>query len=148
MRIGISAAKRLTAVVIAAFSLDFVRLLSQTTQGLISGRVIYQASGKPLAGVVVTYQNLATGTNGQRTTEASGNYSLPLLSPGLVPLASAAPSGFQPREYQEISLPVAGSGCEFRAAAVGRRLRRPARRNIQHSETFRMHHVCLCDSES
>src|SRR6266852_3028911 len=65
----------------------------QTTQGLI-------------AGAQVSYANAATGSHGVAASDASGNFFLPMLSPGLYRIRATA-TGFQAREVQELELPVA-----------------------------------------
>src|SRR5438309_4300104 len=78
----------------------------QTTQGLIAGRLVNSQSGAPIAGAQVAYSNAATGASGVATSDRSGNYFLPLLSPGIYRVRATA-SGFQSREVQELELPVA-----------------------------------------
>ena len=66
---------------------------AQTTQGLIAGRLVNSQSGAPVAGAQVAYSNAATGASGVATTDRSGNYFLPLLSPGIYRVRATA-SGF------------------------------------------------------
>src|ERR1035438_9261313 len=82
-------------------------LPAQTTQGLISGRVTDQATGRPLAHALVSYDNPAAGTRGERTADGDGYYVLPLLPPGAYRLRATAGS-YQPREFQKVALAVAG----------------------------------------
>jgi hypothetical protein len=74
---------------------------------LISGRVTDQATGRPLAHALVSYDNPAAGTRGERTADGDGYYVLPLLPPGAYRLRATAGS-YQPREFQEVALAVAG----------------------------------------
>ena len=83
-------------------------LLGQTTQGLISGRVTDLATGQPLAHAIVRYENPTAGTRGEGTADGAGYYVLPLLPPGSYRLRATAGSTYQPREFQEIVLAVAG----------------------------------------
>src|SRR5437867_1841259 len=79
---------------------------SQTTQGLIAGRLVNSQTGAPIAGAQVAYSNTATGSSGAASSDARGNFFLPTLSPGQYRIRVAA-SGFQTREVQELDLPVA-----------------------------------------
>src|SRR5438552_1075221 len=78
----------------------------QTTQGLIAGRLVNSQTGAPIGGAQVTYANAATGSSGAATSDASGDFFLPMLSPGFYRIRAEA-SGFQSREAQELELPVA-----------------------------------------
>src|SRR6266853_2600445 len=78
----------------------------QTTQGLIAGRLVNSQTGAPIGGAQVTYANAATGSSGAATSDASGDFFLPMLSPGFYRVRAVA-SGFQTREVQELELPVA-----------------------------------------
>jgi hypothetical protein len=80
---------------------------AQTTQGLISGYVLDQGTGNAIRGAVIEYENSATQERGARTADASGYFALPLLSPGMYRLRAEA-AQYQPREYYELRLPVAG----------------------------------------
>jgi hypothetical protein len=80
--------------------------ISQTTQGLISGRLMDSQSGRPIAGATVTWTSLATETGGSARTDAGGYYYLPLLSPGLYRVRAAA-DGYQAQEVHELELAVA-----------------------------------------
>src|SRR5258708_4379805 len=103
-------ASRLVASII--FSVWFAA--AQTTQGLIAGRLVNSQSGAAIAGAQVAYSNAATGASGVATSDRSGNYFLPLLSPGIYRVRATA-SGFQSREVQELELPVAARlDLEFR----------------------------------
>lgn len=79
---------------------------AQTTQGLIEGRLVNSQTGAPIEGAQVFYSNADTGTSGGTTSDASGNYFLPLLSPGIYRVRAAA-ANYQSREAQELELPVA-----------------------------------------
>src|ERR1035441_10781556 len=52
---------------------------SQTTQGLISGRLVSSVTGRPIAGASVTYSSSITNLAGAAQSDASGYYYLPLL---------------------------------------------------------------------
>jgi Carboxypeptidase regulatory-like domain/TonB-dependent Receptor Plug Domain len=98
----------LKAVTLLAVALVlFARIAdSQTTQGLIAGRLVNSQTGAPIAGAQVAYSNAATGSSGAALSDARGNFFLPMLSPGQYRIRVTA-SGFQSREAQELELPVA-----------------------------------------
>jgi hypothetical protein len=80
-------------------------LLGQTTQGLISGRLVDSVTGRAVAGAMVNYSS-AAGASGSASSDASGYYYLLLLSPGVYRVHVAAPT-YQSQEVQEQELPVA-----------------------------------------
>src|SRR4051794_5555958 len=57
------------------------KALAQTTQGLISGRVVDSSSGGAAAQARIEFENEATSSSGRVQADASGFYVLPLLSP-------------------------------------------------------------------
>ncbi len=80
--------------------------LGQTTQGLISGRLLNSVTGRPVGGATVSYSSSASALSGSSASDSSGYYYLPLLSPGVYRVRVTA-EGFQSQEVQELSLPVA-----------------------------------------
>src|SRR2546421_11415914 len=82
-------------VVTAVVSVCFAG--AQTTQGLIAGRLVDSQSGAAIAGAQVSYSSAATGATGAATSDRSGNYFLPMLSPGIYRVRAVA-SGFPTRE--------------------------------------------------
>jgi Carboxypeptidase regulatory-like domain/TonB-dependent Receptor Plug Domain len=78
----------------------------QTTQGLISGRLVDSVTGRPIPQASVTFDSATTNLAGGASSDGSGYYSLPLLSPGIYQLRVAAPS-YQSQEVQELELTVA-----------------------------------------
>lgn len=87
---------------------------AQTTQGLIAGRLVNSRTGAPIAGAQIAYANAETGASGVASSDASGNYFLPLLSPGTYQVRATA-DRFQSQEAQELELPVAARlDLEFR----------------------------------
>src|SRR6266852_3659157 len=79
---------------------------AQTTQGLIAGKLVNSQTGAPIAKAEISYSNAATGSIGAAASDASGNFFLPMLSPGFYRIRATA-AGYQAREVQELELPVA-----------------------------------------
>jgi hypothetical protein len=79
----------------------------QTTQGIVSGRVVDSVSGRPIAAAGVSFERGGAGANGSATADGSGYFTLPLLSPGLYNLRVSSPQ-YQPQELQGVELAVAG----------------------------------------
>jgi hypothetical protein len=82
---------------IALMMLCTVAGLGQTTQGLISGRVVNSVTGRAVAGATVSYASPASALSGTSLSDASGYYYLPLLSPGAYRVRVVA-DGFQSQE--------------------------------------------------
>src|ERR1022692_611222 len=81
-------------------------LQAQTTQGIITGRVLDSRTGGALSGAFVRYRNSHTGENGVAVADSLGRYSIPSLPPG--PYAIRAEQReYQPREMQALELHVA-----------------------------------------
>src|SRR5258708_4601297 len=80
--------------------------LAQTTQGLISGRLVDSVTGQPIAGANAGYWSSTGNFAGTAASDASGYYYLPLLSPGFYRIRVSAPS-YQSQEVQELELTVA-----------------------------------------
>jgi hypothetical protein len=79
----------------------------QTTQALISGRVVDMGTGLGISGAQVSYASATTNDSGIASSDRSGHYVLPLLSPGLCRIRVSAPN-YQPQELHSLELPVAG----------------------------------------
>ena len=105
---------RLAATKAAAILvLGVVGLYGQTTNGLISGRIIDSVQGIPVKDANVFYWSIETNTSGAAATDESGAYVLPLLSPGMYRIRAEA-NGYQARELQELEVPVSGRlGVDF-----------------------------------
>ncbi len=88
------------------FLLCAVAGVSQTTQGLISGRLVSSVTGRPIAGASVNYWSSTSNLAGAAASDASGYYYLPLLSPGFYRVRVTAPA-YQSQEVQELELTVA-----------------------------------------
>jgi hypothetical protein len=80
---------------------------SQTTDGLISGRITDLFSGAGLANVTVTFLNPDQNSHGAAATDGSGNYALPLLSPGEYFIRVEA-RGYQAQEIHDLEVAVSG----------------------------------------
>jgi len=85
----------------------FAGLKAQTTQGLISGRILDSVTGQPVAGANVSYSSVAISASGTLHSDASGFYFLPLLSAGTYTIRAGGDK-YQPQELQQLELPVAG----------------------------------------
>jgi hypothetical protein len=83
-----------------------VPAVAQTTQGVISGRLMNSVTGRPVAAANVAYASDTSTSTGSANTDADGYYALPLLSPGLYRVRATA-VGFQAQEVQELELAVA-----------------------------------------
>ncbi len=80
-------------------------LHGQTTQGVISGRLLNSVTGRPVAAAALLCSS-ADGSSAASVSDASGYYYLPLLSPGFYRVRATA-VGFQSQEVQELELRVA-----------------------------------------
>ena len=81
-------------------------LSAQTTQGLISGRLLNSVTGTPIQEARIVVASSLTTVAGGAVSDSSGYYLLPLLSPGLYQIRVNA-DGFQAQEVQDIELTVA-----------------------------------------
>jgi hypothetical protein len=79
---------------------------AQTTQGLISGRLLNSVTGTPIQGARIVFASSLTTLAGGAASDTSGYYLLPLLSPGLYQIRVSA-DGFQAQEVQDLELTVA-----------------------------------------
>src|SRR3954454_24761684 len=79
---------------------------AQTTQGLISGRLLDSRTGQPVAGAAVSFSSAAGGDRGAVKSDPEGFYYLPLLSPASYTLQVTAPE-YQGQQLYELILPVA-----------------------------------------
>jgi hypothetical protein len=87
--------------------LCFAGIQAQTTQGLISGRILDSVTGRPVAGALVSYSSTTLAASGSLRSDGSGYYFLPLLSAGTYTVRAAADK-YQPQELQQLELSVAG----------------------------------------
>lgn len=78
----------------------------QTTQGLISGRLVSTITGRGISGASIEYSSTSSTQSSAASADLSGFYTLPLLSPGTYRVRVNAP-GFQSQEVQELELLVA-----------------------------------------
>ncbi|HTC32850.1 MAG TPA: TonB-dependent receptor [Bryobacteraceae bacterium] len=79
---------------------------AQTTQGLISGQLIDSVTGRPVTAASVFYSSATSNLAGASSSDASGYYYLPLLSPGAYQIRVTSPM-YQAQEVQELELTVA-----------------------------------------
>jgi Carboxypeptidase regulatory-like domain/TonB-dependent Receptor Plug Domain len=80
--------------------------LAQTTQGLISGQLVDSVTGRPVTAASVFYSSATSNLAGAASSDASGYYYLPLLSPGTYQIRVTSPA-YQSQEVQELELTVA-----------------------------------------
>jgi len=80
--------------------------IPQTTQALISGRVIDVQTGNPIPDAEVACEGISITPLGAVRSDTSGYFVLPLLSPGQYKLRVSAAS-YQPQEVYELELAVA-----------------------------------------
>jgi hypothetical protein len=88
------------------FLLIATAALSQTTQGLISGQLVDSVTGRPIAAANVIFASATSNLAGGASSDASGYYYLPLLSPGSYQIRVMSPA-YQSQEVQELELTVA-----------------------------------------
>jgi hypothetical protein len=93
-------------VLFCAAGIGVCALQGQTTQGLISGRLVSSVTGRAIGGAVVACFNSSGSSNGNSASDTSGYFYLPLLSPGLYRVRVTA-EGFQSQEVQDLELRVA-----------------------------------------
>ena len=79
---------------------------AQTTQGLISGRLLNSITGHAVSEAAVFYSSSISNLTGSSLSDADGYYYLPLLSPGIYQIRVSARS-YQSQEVQELELTVA-----------------------------------------
>jgi len=91
---------------LAGLILGSAALSAQTTQGLISGRLVNSVTGAPIPDARIVFASSLTNIAGGAASDASGYYLLPLLSPGLYQVRVTA-DGFQAQEVQDLELTVA-----------------------------------------
>lgn len=82
-------------------------LVAQTTQGLISGRIVNSVSGEPVAGASIAFSSATIAATGTATSDPDGYYFLPMLSPGTYTIRTTAGT-YQSQELQQLELAVAG----------------------------------------
>lgn len=79
---------------------------AQSTQGIISGRLVDSRTGQAIAGASIEFRAQSTDATGTSRSDDGGFYYLPLLSPGLYSIRAEA-TGYQAQELQELVLAVA-----------------------------------------
>lgn len=81
---------------------------AQSTQGLVFGNVSDSLTGNSISGAEFSALNRLTGVERVGKSDLSGNYVLPLLSPGIYRIR-AAKDGYQTQELHELDLAVAAT---------------------------------------
>ena len=99
MRRSFVLAACLAAVTVSAFG--------QTTQGMISGRIVDSISGQPLAQASVQCAGPSSDSGRVARTDAAGYFVVPLLSPATYHIQVSA-AGYQTQELYGIEVRVAG----------------------------------------
>src|SRR5258708_17188049 len=78
----------------------------QTTQALISGRILDVQTGNPISDAEISCEGISITPLGAVRSDSSGYFILPLLSPGQYKLRAGA-AKYQPQEVYELELAVA-----------------------------------------
>jgi hypothetical protein len=92
---------------------------AQTTQGLISGRVVDSVTGKPIPAASIGVSSEATNTRAAFATDPAGYFAAPSLPPGNYRLRVSA-AGYQAQEAFNLELAVAGRlDVDFRLRPAG-----------------------------
>jgi len=97
---------RLSRLIVAALTIG-AAIHAQTTQGLISGRILNSVTGRAVAGASVSYASSTLSASGTLRSDIGGYYFLPLLSAGTYSIRATAEK-YQPQELQQLELAVAG----------------------------------------
>src|SRR6266851_3869285 len=79
---------------------------AQTTQALISGRILDVQTGNPIPNAEISCEGISITPLGAVRSDNSGYFVLPLLSPGQYKLRVGA-AKYQPQEVYELELAVA-----------------------------------------
>jgi len=98
--------KPATRFVLAILLGAVLPVLAQTTQGVISGRLVNSVTGRPIAAANIAFASGTSTSAGNAISDANGYYALPLLSPGTYRVRATA-LNFQAQEVQELELAVA-----------------------------------------
>ncbi len=94
-------------LVIFALSANIIFAQSQSTTGNIEGRTTDQ-NGAIVPNVSVNATNQDTGFSKTTTSNDEGVYVLPFLSPGKYKVTAKASQGFQPSEFNNVTVTVGG----------------------------------------
>lgn len=79
---------------------------AQSTQSLITGRIVNAESGAAIPAALVQWKYKSTGVGGASASGGGGRYVAAQLSPGLYHVRVAA-DGYQPQEIYDLAAPVA-----------------------------------------
>src|SRR5439155_26507796 len=80
---------------------------SQTTQGLIAGRLLDSRTGRPIPGAHVSCTEDSTGARAEAFSDGEGFYALALVPPSQYSIRATA-GAYQSQEAQDMELTVAG----------------------------------------
>ncbi len=83
-----------------------VNAAAQTTDSVVSGRILNSETGDPLSGARIDAIQVTSNVAHSATTSNSGDFVLPLLSPGIYRIRIDAGEHYQPQEVHELELPV------------------------------------------
>ena len=83
-----------------------VNAAAQTTDCVVSGRILNSETGDPLSAVRIDAIQVTSNVAHSATTSSSGDFVLPLLSPGVYRIRIDAGEHYQPQEVHELELPV------------------------------------------
>jgi hypothetical protein len=95
---------------VLVFAAPLLTARAQTTQGIITGRVYDQKTGRAIKGASITCQHLETGQTSNAVSATDGYYTVMRLAPGTYWMRVTGPNTpeYQPREAYELELFVAG----------------------------------------
>ncbi|MBM3810486.1 MAG: hypothetical protein FJW20_02505 [Acidimicrobiia bacterium] len=93
-------------ILLSAALVCFTNAHAQSTQGLLSGRIVDSVTGAPISGAKVGYQALGTNTTGEVLTNAAGYYAAVALSPGYYRVRVTA-DRYQAQEVYNLEVAVA-----------------------------------------
>ena len=79
----------------------------QTTQGLMSGRMVDALTGKPLAGAAFECDGSSSDSHRRALTDETGHFVVPLVSPGMYRVRASA-ENYQAQEIYGLEVRVAG----------------------------------------
>ena len=97
----ISKAFPVRPALLLSICLPYAALHAQTTQGLISGRILNSVTGQPVEQASISYTSTTLAAGGIVKSDATGYYFLPLLSAGTYTIRATSEK-FQAQELQQL----------------------------------------------